>query len=41
LSDGIWDMEGAMVTWTLDELPEGKTKVTVVHTGVDWAGYIY
>jgi uncharacterized protein YndB with AHSA1/START domain len=34
-------VEGTVVTWTLDELPEGKTKVTLVHTGVDWAGHTY
>jgi len=34
-------VEGTVVTWTLEELPEGKTKVTVIHSGVDWAGYSY
>ena len=34
-------VEGTVVTWTLDELPDDKTRVTVHHVGVDWAGYVY
>jgi len=34
-------VEGTVVTWTLEELPKGKTRVTVVHTGVEWEGYSY
>ena len=34
-------VKDTMVTWTLEELPDGKTRVTLVHVGVDWAGYSY
>ena len=34
-------VEGTVVTWTLEELPDGKTRVTIVHTGVEWEGYSY
>lgn len=34
-------VEGTVVTWTLEELPDGRTRVTIVHTGVDWEGYSY
>ena len=34
-------VKDTMVTWTIEELPNGKTRVTLVHVGVDWAGYSY
>ena len=34
-------VKDTVVTWTLEELPDGKTRVTLVHVGVDWAGYGY
>jgi uncharacterized protein YndB with AHSA1/START domain len=27
-------LANSVVTWTLDELPDGKTRVTVVHSGI-------
>jgi uncharacterized protein YndB with AHSA1/START domain len=32
-------LDDTVVTWTLEELPDGKTRVTIVHVGVDWEGY--
>ena len=34
-------VEGTIVTWTLEELPDDRTRVTIVHTGVEWEGYSY
>ncbi|HUK51091.1 MAG TPA: SRPBCC domain-containing protein [Terriglobales bacterium] len=34
-------VKDTIVTWTLEELPGDKTRVTLVHVGVDWAGYSY
>jgi uncharacterized protein YndB with AHSA1/START domain len=34
-------VKNSVVTWTLEELPDGKTRVTVVHSGVTWPGYEY
>jgi len=28
------DVTNSVVTWTLDELPDGKTRVTLVHSGI-------
>jgi uncharacterized protein YndB with AHSA1/START domain len=40
-SDTNRSVKDTVVTWTLEELPEGKTRVTIVHVGVDWPGYSY
>ncbi len=32
--DHVRRISGAVVTWILDALPEGKTRVTLIHSGV-------
>lgn len=34
-------VKNSVVTWILEELPNGRTRVTVVHSGVTWPGYEY
>lgn len=33
--DHVRRISGAVVTWILDSLPNGKTRVTLIHTGVN------
>ena len=33
------DVTNSVVTWTLDALPDGKTRVTVVHSGMTKGAY--
>jgi uncharacterized protein YndB with AHSA1/START domain len=33
------DVTNSVVTWTLDALPDGKTRVTVVHSGITKEAY--